>query len=124
MPSETPCRGSQPPRKVTAGQPRPNRSMNNAPTKMTPTAEVTIATTSSRLRESGSDAAKIAAIRNGPATTSGATSVTSVAQRVELVGVERAEALVRLHGYGEQQRGHGRPDDDVRERQRLDDGVD
>src|SRR4051812_33596707 len=98
MPSETPWRGSQPPRKGTTGHERPSVFIMSAPTKITPAAEVTIATTSSRRRESGSEAAKIAAIRNGPATASGASFSTSVAQWVELVRVQRAEALLRLHG--------------------------
>src|SRR3954449_10269786 len=124
MPSDTPSRGFQPPRNVTAGHGRPIRSMNSAPTKMTPPAEVTIATMSSRRREIGIEATKRAPTRNGPAMTSGATEVTSVAQRVELVRVERAEALLRLHGDGEQQGGHGGAHDDVGERQGLDDRVD
>src|SRR4051812_3428277 len=105
MPSETPRRGSQPPRNVTTGQSRPIALMSSAPTKTTPPADVMIATMSSRRRESGSEAAKMAATRNGPPTTSGASFSTSVPQRVELVGVERAEALLRLHRDGQEQGG-------------------
>src|SRR4051794_21485686 len=124
MPSETPLRGSHPPRNVVVGQSRPMTLSSRAPTNTTPPAEVTIATMSSRRRESGSEAAKRAATRNGPATTRGASFSTSVAQGVELVGVERAEALLGLHGDRQQQRGDRGADHDVGQRQRLDHRID
>ena len=48
----------------------------------------------------------------------------SAAQRVELVGIEQAEALVGLDRDREEQRRDRRADDDVGERQRLDHRVD
>ena len=79
MPRATPARGCQPPTQVTTGTSWLRTSISMAPTNTTAADAVTMETMSSRRRDSGIEIANRAAIRNGPATASGASFSISVA---------------------------------------------
>src|SRR6266566_3905665 len=79
-------------------------------------------------RNSGFMAAMAAATSSGMTTGSGSSGSIAVPLSAleldKLVRIERAESLVRLDGYSQQQGGYGSLDDDVGQRERLHDGVD
>src|SRR5579863_1480962 len=103
----------------------PTAMTNNMTVTATAVAIVTASRTSRRRFKTTFSAEIAAAMASGTATASGRrTSIGSVAQLPQFLGVDGPEPLVRLDGECEEEGGHGGLDDDVGERQRLYDGVD
>src|SRR5581483_10712956 len=124
IPSATPCRGRQPPNQYSIGA-AADRSSRIVETTAANEAAATASGSPIRQRENCDTAVSAAAAASGTAIGSGASiSTGSARHRPQALRVERLRALLRLDGQGEQERGHGDADDDVRQGQRLHDGID